>query len=195
MKETRLKKMEFRALEENEEMTLEGYAIVFNEPEEHYGFTEMIDAGALDDANMKDVPLKYNHDDAHPVIARTRNNSLTLEVDDKGLKIRAKLIDTTANKDIFKMVKSGLLDKMSFAFDVKDEEYDAKTNVRKVKKIGNLYDVSIVDVPFYSGTSVYARGLDTSKDYFEARQKEQQEEERKRTIEKLERIKTLSKLI
>ena len=73
------------------EMIVEGYAVVFDSPATH-GFTEIIKKGAFDNCDMKDVPLKYNHDDSHLILARTRNNSLQLEVDDKGLKIRAKLM-------------------------------------------------------------------------------------------------------
>ena len=93
-------------------------------------------------------------------MARTRNDSLQLTVDEKGLYIRAKLIDTTTNKDIYKMVKSGLLDKMSFAFTVSDETVDDTEKgfaKRTITKIDRLFDVSVVDVPAYDQTSIYAR--------------------------------------
>ena len=109
---------EVRALEqeqENNDMIVEGYAVVFESPET-YDYTEVIDEHALDETDMSDVVLRYNHNDSFMVLARTRNKSLQLTVDDKGLKIRAALIDTTQNRDIYKMIQSGLLDKMSFAF-------------------------------------------------------------------------------
>nr|DAL10367.1 MAG TPA_asm: prohead serine protease [Caudoviricetes sp.] len=142
------------------EMLVEGYAVVFDSPATH-GFTEIIKKGALDNCNMKDVPLKYNHNDSFLILARTRNGSLSLEVDDKGLKVRAKLIDTTSNIDIYKSLKAGLLDKMSFAFTVSDEEWDASTDTRTITGIDCLYDVSIVDTPFYDTTEIYARALNT----------------------------------
>ncbi len=143
------------------EMIVEGYAVVFDSPATHFGFTEIIKKGALDNCNMKDVPLKYNHDDSHLILARTRNKSLELMVDDIGLKIRAKLIDTTSNVDIYKSLKAGLLDKMSFAFTVSDEDYDYNTDTRTIKGIDCLYDVSVVDTPFYDTTEIYARALNT----------------------------------
>ena len=147
--------------EENpNEMIVEGYAVVFDSPATH-GFTEIIKKCAFDKCNMKDVPLKYNHDDSHLILARTRNGSLKLEVDDKGLKIRAKLIDTTSNVDIYKSLKAGLLDKMSFAFTVSEEQWDAKTDTRTITGIDCLYDVSVVDTPFYDTTEIYARALKT----------------------------------
>lgn len=150
-----------RNQEENpNEMIVEGYAVVFDSPATH-GFTEIIKKGAFDKCDMKDVPLKYNHDDSHLILARTRNGSLKLEVDDKGLKIRAKLIDTTSNVDIYKSLKAGLLDKMSFAFTVSEEQWDVKTDTRIITGIDCLYDVSVVDTPFYDTTEIYARALNS----------------------------------
>ena len=152
--------IEVRSDEKNpNEMIVEGYAVVFDSPASHFGFTEVIKKGALDNCDMKDVPMKYNHDDSHLILARTRNKSLELTVDEKGLKVRAKLIDTTSNVDIYKSMKAGLLDKMSFAFTVSDDEYDANTDTRTIKGIDCLYDVSVVDVPFYDSTEIYARAL------------------------------------
>lgn len=163
-KETRL--AEVRMLEEDNKMILEGYAIVFDQEtligNEEKGFLEVISKDALKDTYMKDVPLKYNHMDNFLILARTKNKSLTLEVDEKGLKVHAELIDTESNKDVYKMVKAGLLDKMSFAFTVKSNKWDRSGDVPKriIESIDRLYDVSVVDVPAYEQTSIYARSLD-----------------------------------
>lgn len=162
-KEIRLlaENLEVRASEDNEEkMIVEGYAVVFDSPATH-GFTEIVDRNAFNGCDMKDVPLKYNHTDNFLILARTRNNSLQLSVDDKGLKIRAELLDTTQGKDIYKCIRSGLLDKMSFAFTVEEEKWDVATDTRTILKIDRLYDVSVVDTPFYDTTSIYARALST----------------------------------
>lgn len=161
---------EFQATDED--MVIEGYAITFDSPATHYGMTEIIDKRALENTDMKDVPLRYNHEESHLILARTRNKSLELNVDEKGLKIRAKLIDTTQNQDIYKSIKAGLIDKMSFAFTTTDEKYDTTTDTRTIKSIDKLWDVSVVDVPFYESTEVYARGLDTSKEYFEKKKRQ-----------------------
>lgn len=148
-----------------DKMVLEGYAIVFNQETligtEARGFREVIEPAALTNTKMKDVPLKYNHQDNFLVIARTKNKSLELLVDEHGLKVRANLLDTESNKDIYKMVKNGLLDKMSFAFTVSEEDWDTNGDIplRKIKAIDRLYDVSIVDIPAYEGTSIYSRSL------------------------------------
>jgi hypothetical protein len=164
-KEIRLSEIQMN--NENNEMVLEGYAIVFNKEtligDEKRGFIEAIDKNALSQTQMKDVPLKYNHQDNFLVIARTRNESLTLVVDELGLKVRAKLLDTASNQDIYKMVQNGLLDKMSFAFSVKEQTWDRSGEIpkRMIKSIERLYDVSIVDTPAYEDTSIYARSLET----------------------------------
>lgn len=161
--------VDFRAVDNAEnKMILEGYAITYDQPATHnYGkweFTEVIKRGALNGADLKDVPLRYNHNDTFMVIARTRNQSLKLLVDDTGLKIVAELIDTQSNRDIYKSVQAGLIDKMSFAFDVvpgtdKITETGDMT-YREVNQINRIYDVSVVDCPFYDTTSVYARSVE-----------------------------------
>ncbi len=88
------KLVEFRAAEED--MVIEGYALKFESPATYYGLTEVISKGALDEADMKDVPLRYNHEESHLILARTRNKSLELIVDEIGLKIRIQ------HEDIFK---------------------------------------------------------------------------------------------
>lgn len=147
---------ELRAMED-EEMIIEGYAIVFDSPADLGWCTEIIDKNAFNNCNMQDVCLKYNHNDNLLILARTKNNSLKLAIDDKGLKIRANLIDTTQNKDIYKSIRCGLLDKMSFAFSVRKQEWDYDKDIRKILEIDQLYDVSVVDVPAYESTEVYAR--------------------------------------
>ena len=164
IKEVRLANVEFTETEDK--MILEGYAIMFNSEtiigDEEYGFTEVIDRNALTDTLLKDVPMKYNHLDSYLIIARTKNKSLTLTVDNIGLKVHAELIDTQTNQDIYKMVRSGLLDKMSFAFTVEEQTWnrEGKLPKRTVTKIGRLYDVSVVDTPAYDATSIYARSID-----------------------------------
>lgn len=161
--------IEMRAVDNTEgKMIIEGYAITYDQPATHeYGsrkFTEIIKKGALDYTDMKDVPLRYNHNDTWCIMARTRNNSLQLIKDEKGLKIIAELIDTQSNRDIYKSIQEGLIDKMSFAFTVADRgdnwSYGENETIREVININKLYDVSVVDTPFYDTTSVYSRSFE-----------------------------------
>lgn len=178
MKEFRIS--ELRALENNDEdkMIIEGYAAVF-ETETDLGWCkEIISRDAFNNCNMSDCVLKYNHNDSCLILARTRNKSLELTVDSKGLKIRAILIDTTQNRDIYKMIRAGLLDKMSFAFAVKKQEWDYENDVRRITEISQLFDVSVVDVPAYDTTEIYARGKENYTKEKEQYQKEKLERQK-----------------
>jgi HK97 family phage prohead protease len=161
--------IEIRAVENEEnKMLIEGYAITFDKPATHqYGsrkFTEIIKKGALDKTDMKDVPMRYNHNDNVMIMARTRNKSLKLTVDEKGLKVEADLLDTQSNRDLYKAIKEGLIDKMSFAFNVADGgdtwTFKEKETTREVNNIAKLWDVSVVDTPFYDSTSIYTRSFE-----------------------------------
>jgi HK97 family phage prohead protease len=171
MKEIRLS--ELRSLEntENDEMILEGYAVVFDRVTDISWYKEIISRDAFNNCDMSDCVLKYNHNDSALILARTRNKSIEFTIDTKGLLMRAKLIDTTNNKDIYKMVQEGLLDKMSFKFSVAEEKWDYETDTRTILAFERLFDVSIVDFPAYEGTEIFAR----SKEQFEEEKTKYQE--------------------
>lgn len=177
--------IEHRKDEDGGKMIIEGYAAVYDDEtligNEDFGFFERIEKGAFEGANMKDVPLKYNHSDAVPILARTRNKSLELKTDDKGLFIRAELLDTQDNIDMYKRIKAGLIDKMSFAFTVKTEGETwekGKTPKRSIKKFDRIFDVSVVDIPAYENTSIYARSLELA-DAFKGTVETEKSEKRK----------------
>lgn len=157
MKEKEIRKLDiqFRAEDTDDgKMEIKGYAAVYDSPET-YWYTEQIAKGAFDDADMSDVVLRYNHNDNFMVLARTRNKSLDLTVDDKGLLMDARLQDDISeHKNIFNAIKSGLIDKQSFAFTVDEDTYDYDTDTRTITKIGKVFDVSVVDQPFYNATDV-----------------------------------------
>ena len=94
-----------------------------------------------------------------PILARTRNGSLKTEIDDYGLKFYANLFNTSVARDVYTIIKEGGLDKCSFAFTVKKDEYDKETHTRKILEIDKVFDISIVDIPAYDDTSVEARSL------------------------------------
>ena len=188
-KEIRLAEVRF---EENEDkMILEGYAIVFEQEtligDEERGFKEVISKDALSNTLMKDVPLKYNHMDSFLILARTKNKSLTLAIDEKGLKVHAELLNTHSNEDVYKMVQAGLLDKMSCAFTVKKQSWDRSGDipVRRIEEIDRLYDVSVVDLPAYEGTSIYSRSLDLVETELKAMELADRDEKAKRIKQKI----------
>lgn len=168
MKEIRLNECEVRADDQEEgKMIIEGYPIVFDK--EAYiegwegGFYEKVDRKAFDNADMSDVCLKINHNDDFFICARTRNGSLQLTPDEKGMFIHAELIDTTQNRDVYKMVQAGLLTEGSFAFTVTDDHEEVKDgNIhRTILGIGKLFDVAICTNGAYGNlTEIYARSYE-----------------------------------
>ena len=175
--------LEMRAIKDEEkEMVIEGYPVVFNSPATH-GYTEIISEKAFDNTDMTDVVLRYNHNDSFMCLARTRNKSLELTKDEKGLKMKATLNpNIPEHKSIYEGIKSGLLDKMSFAFTTRGEEWNYETDTRTIIDIDKLYDVAVVDQPFYESTSIYARSLEETERKFKV-DKEQYKIEEKRKLE------------
>ncbi len=165
--------LEMRVLE-SEEMIIEGYPVVFNSPATH-GYTEVISEKAFDNTDMSDVVLRYNHHDSFICLARTRNKSLELTKDEKGLKMRATLNpNIPEHKSIYEGIKTGLLDKMSFSFTTRGEEWDYESDTRTITDIDKLYDVAVVDQPFYDSTSIYARSIGETENRFKKSKKLEQ---------------------
>lgn len=175
-KKREIRLAELRALDlENDNQLVQGYALVFDQPTVLYEYggveyKEVIARGALDEADLTDVPFKYNHSDNVMIMARTRNKTLQLTIDDTGLLINADLAKTTSGKDMYELIRRGDIDKMSFAFRVKEDSYDRETNTRTILKISKLYDVAAVDMPAYDQTSISARS------YFEEKTLENSKE-------------------
>src|SRR5690554_3647485 len=147
-------------------MIVEGLAVVFDQPtvlfklDDGTEIKEVIERGALDNTDVSDCFFKYNHSNHTMGMARVKNGTLQLEIRDEGLFIRAELADTTAGRDLYELVKRGDIDKMSFAFDIEEEEFDQEQYMFRVKKISKLWDVAAVNVPAYDGTKIYARRLE-----------------------------------
>ncbi len=179
--------IEMREEETANKMVIEGYAAVFDSEtligSEERGFYEKIDKQAFDGANMKDIPLKYNHSDAVPILARTRNKSLTCTVDERGLKIRAELLDTQDCIDMYKRIKAGLIDKMSIAFTVAEQTRERKGKAlhRTITKFDRIFDVSVVDTPAYEDTAIYARSLELAEAWDKPVEAEETKSEAKRS--------------
>lgn len=159
---------EFRAIESASEVKIiSGHAAVFNQMTDVAGmFNEVIDAGAFDGTDFRDVPLMVNHDFAKIPLARSRrnngNSTLRLSVDEVGLAIEAKLdVDNNADaRALYSAVSRGDLDGMSFAFVVDGEEWqdlESEMPTRRIKSISRVYEVSACTFPQYDNTDIRAR--------------------------------------
>ena len=149
-------------LEVNTDSVVEGYASTFDEYEllrdGDVTLYERIEKEAFDDADMTDVIFLRDHEGR--VLARTRNESLALEVDDHGLKVRANLGLTGASREMLEDIRAGLYSQMSFAFTVAEDRLDWLDDhnaVRIVTRFKKLFDVSAVAFPANPYTDI---GLD-----------------------------------
>lgn len=141
---------------------VEGFATTFDKPYELYEYDgikyyEMIDRHALDQADVSDVIMQYDH--SGRVMARQSNGSLFIEPNDEGLFMYADLSKSDASRALFEDISSGLVTKMSWAFTVADEEYDKDTRTRVIKRVNKVYDVSAVSIPANADTLINARSF------------------------------------
>ncbi len=150
--------------EGDEKRTVEGYALLFDTPSDGLSFEESIERGALDGVIGKsDVFALLNHSQSRGVLARSKKGkgSLSLTVDEKGLKYRFDAPKTPLGDELLENIRRGEISESSFCFDVEKDTWERKkdgTWKRTIHKIANLYDVSPVYNGAYSKTTVYMRG-------------------------------------
>jgi HK97 family phage prohead protease len=142
-----------------EERIVEGYfALYESETELWEGSYEIISKGAFDSTLNKDVRALWNHNTQY-VLGRSKNGSLQLRADDKGLFGTIKLPNTQYANDLYELVSRGDIDQASFGFNIIDEELEelASGGYRwRIKDI-DLHEISVVTFPAYENTTVQAR--------------------------------------
>lgn len=145
--------------DDKESYKVSGYASTFDTytlfEVDGIDYKERIDSHAFDNADMSDVIMQYDH--TGRVFARTSNGTLSVSVDERGLKVEADLSTTEASRELYDEIASGLIIKMSFAFKVSEEHYDSNSHTRVVDKISKVYDVSAVSIPANPDTEIFAR--------------------------------------
>ena len=139
-------------------MRLRGYAAVFNDDSVPLPFIERIAPGAFRKTltETPDVRLLINHEGLP--LARTKNGTLTLTEDDRGLYMDAVIADTSEGRDLYKLVERGDVDQMSFAFRVIRQKWNEDRTTRTLTEVSLADgDVSVVTYPAYPTTTVEAR--------------------------------------
>lgn len=164
---------EMRALEpegEAPQKIVRGYATTFGNAyvlydDGEYEIREVMDAHALDDTDMTDVIMQYNHEGR--VFARVSNGTLSTQVDERGLAIEADLGGTDLGAQVYQEILGGYTDKMSIGMKV-DRSRDVWTTeqlagkvieTRTINRISKIYDVSAVSIPANDATSISVRAL------------------------------------
>ena len=178
--------VERSAGEEEKTFKVRGYFTTYDEPytlwKDPYDGTEykeQIDRHALDGADISDVIMQYDHNGR--VFARQSNNTLVIGInDDHGPWMEADLSRTSAAREFFEDIDSGMVTRMSWAFMVEEDEYDIETHTRTITKVSKVYDVSAVSIPANPQTEISARA------YCEERAKEAADREAAALAEKYE---------
>ena len=148
-----------------------GYATTFDDPyvlyeDKNIVLKEIIDREALAEADMEDIILQFDHEGK--VYARTSNKTLTVEPDGHGLNVEADLSGTAIGRELYEEIKGGYITKMSWGFTV-DRDKDDWTSeqlpdgrtleVRRIRSVKKIYDVSVVSLPANDATEISARSL------------------------------------
>lgn len=158
---------EVRAEQDEEQGSIiTGRPIVYNSRTDLGWFDEIIEAGALDKADLTDVRFLVNHDTSRIPLARSRrnngNSTMMLTVDSEGMEIKVNL-DTENNSEaraLYSAVERNDITGMSFMFSVRDEKWediDSEHPTRRITQIGTVVEVSAVTFPAYQSTEIYAR--------------------------------------
>lgn len=166
------KEREYRNLAEllapDEEKRVKGYATTFDQPYKLWGdnsveIWEVVDRNAFAKTDTSDVIMQFDHQGR--VFARTRNKTLALRSDEHGLLIDADLGGTEIGRELYEEIKGGYIDRMSFGFTVRGDEWSdrmedgVEIRTRRITDIGKLYDVSAVSIPANDSTSISVRSL------------------------------------
>lgn len=190
--------------------TLYGLPIIYESKTNIGWFEEVIDKGALDNTDLKDVRFLVNHDSSKIPLARSRNNNanstMRLKITDKGLEIEVDL-DVKNNseaKNLYSAINRGDISGMSFMFEIDGYEWEdlnSDNPTKHITKIARVYEVSAVTFPAYEETEIYARdkqALDNAKlelDNARSKAKEELDNSNKKSELELLKLKAKSKLI
>lgn len=148
---------------EDDKPKITGYAAEFEKLSHPlWGFREKIRKGtfqrSISDPNAN-IKALWNHNTDF-VLGSTRNGSLKLWEDDRGLKFELEPPNTQWGKDALESIRRGDVDGVSFGFAVKTDEWDEteEGTIRTLIDV-DLYEISPTPFPAYPQTSVSARSI------------------------------------
>lgn len=140
---------------------VEGYAARYDPyvlyEDENGAVYEEFKRGCFEGTDMTDIILQYNHEGK--VLARQRNKTLIVEVDDEGLHICADLSKTASSRSLYEDISAGLVDRMSWGFIPGDYYFDNSTRTIVHTHIKKIFDVSAVSIPANDNTNIHARAF------------------------------------
>jgi len=156
--EIRTNSVDFEVRAEGDGMTFTGYASVFNSPSEDLGgFVEYVAPGAFKRSlqSRNEVKLLWNHDSGEP-LASLRGGTMTLVEDNRGLKVTAQLPNTSRGRDVAELLRTKVIDTMSFGFNVIRDNWSSDGKTRTLESV-RLFEVSVVSFAAYPATTAQVR--------------------------------------
>lgn len=152
-----------RAEGEEDSFIVEGYASTF----ESYSmwdfgdeeWREEISPDAFKNTDMTDVVFLRDH--VGQVFARTKNSTVALLPDERGLFTRTNLGSTSASRGMYEDIQAGLYSQMSFTFTVGKHHFEERIAedgkriiTRFIDSIKKVYDISAVAFPANPTTDI-----------------------------------------
>lgn len=203
--EQRQYNFEIRAEQRESGNIITGRPIVYESRTNLGWCDEIIERGALDEADLTDVRFLVNHNTSMIPLARSRrnngNSTMKMTADAEGLFLDFVKLDTENNMDaraLYSSVQRGDITGMSFMFSIDDEEWEDLESdhpTRRIRKIGSVVEVSAVTFPAYESTEINARGkeaLDNARQAMEiAKQKRERSLDSDKNELELIKLKTL----
>jgi HK97 family phage prohead protease len=152
-REIRTTHTDFEIREDGDGLVVRGYAALFNSPSHPLPFVETIERGAFKKSlqSRNRILLLWNHNAGEP-LASNRNGSLKLFEDEKGLAYEARMANTSRARDVSELLRSKVIDSMSFGFSVKRDAWSQDGANRTLQEV-SLHEISIVSYPAYEGTA------------------------------------------
>jgi len=158
--ELRISSMQVETREEGQQPGLTGYAVKFGDQTTIGAqFDEVVSRDAFEGVDMSNVFALYNHDWNAPLARAGRGLNLT--IDDVGLRFDMTLPDTSVGRDVQELVRTGVIEGMSFGFTIEDDTWEKRDGLplRTINKIDELFEVTITPIPAYPTTEVGLRSL------------------------------------
>lgn len=159
---------EIRTIDDEKQMIIEGVVNNIGQWSKPIGgqFREKINEGAFERAINRalesgDIFFLHQHDNRALPLASIKSNTLELTEDKESnvLKMRAVLPDTSFSRDVYELVKSGVLREFSFGFNKPKSKWSiGKDGIKERSLVDfDIHEISIVRVGAYNETQAYIR--------------------------------------
>lgn len=194
--------MRARQDEQTKQYIIEGRPIVYDVVTDLGWIYEVVEKGALDNADLSDIFFLVNHDERKIPLARAKegveNSTMVWTIDDEGMKVTIYL-DVEGNtdaKNLYSAISRGDISGMSFTFMIDTEEWeelDTEKPTRRIKAFAKIYEVSVVTFPAYEDAEIHARDKQQLEEIRKEAEEKRKQERKKETKLDLE-TRTLLKM-